>query len=178
MLQLRPYQETLINSVRNEFLQGRKSTCVVAPCGAGKTIIMAWLAQQTAVKGNSVLFAVHRQELIEQSSKTFVKLGINHGIIAPGMSVIDEPIQIGSIFTVARRLKRIQPPSVIIFDECFPAGTLIDGRPIETIKAGDTVTAWDEKLNRPVGSRVKFVFRRPVNSHLLRIKAGFLTVIL
>jgi len=117
MLQLRPYQETLIQDVRNEFLQGRRHPCVVAPCGAGKTIIMAWLAQQTAVKGNSVLFAVHRQELIEQSSSTFVKLKINHGIIAPGMPNIDEPIQIGSIFTVARRLSRIQPPSVIIFDE-------------------------------------------------------------
>jgi len=117
MLQLRPYQQGLIDGVRNEFKQGRRKTCVVAPCGAGKTIIMAWLAQQTAVKGNSVLFAVHRQELIEQSSSTFVKLKINHGIIAPGIPNIDEPIQIGSIFTVARRLHRIQPPSVIIFDE-------------------------------------------------------------
>ena len=117
MLQLRPYQETLIQAVRNEFLQGRRHPCVVAPCGAGKTIIMAWLAQQTAVKGNSVMFAVHRQELIEQSSRTFVKLGIQHGIIAPGLPNLDEPIQIGSIFTVARRLSRMQPPSVIIFDE-------------------------------------------------------------
>lgn len=117
MFTLRPYQELLIEGVRDEFRQGRRSSCVVAPCGAGKTVIMAWMAAQTAVRGQRVLFAVHRQELIDQSSATFATLGIQHGIIAPGIPANDERIQIGSIFTVARRLKKIAPPAVIIFDE-------------------------------------------------------------
>ena len=121
MFQLRPYQELLIEGVRDEFRQGRRRICIVAPCGAGKTIIMAWMAAQSAVRGQSVLFAVHRQELIAQSSQTFETLGIHHGIIASGCPVNDELIQIGSIFTVARRLTKIQEPAVLIFDEAHHA---------------------------------------------------------
>lgn len=121
MFTLRPYQELLIEGVRDEFRQGRRRTCVVAPCGAGKTVIMAWMAAQTAVQGHPVLFAVHRQELIEQSSRTFSALGVQHGIIAPGCPNTDERIQIGSIFTIARRLGKIQPPGVIILDEAHHA---------------------------------------------------------
>ncbi|CCO08251.1 DEAD/DEAH box helicase [Desulforamulus hydrothermalis] len=117
MFQLRPYQELLIEGVRDEFRSGRRKTCIVAPCGAGKTVIMAWMAAQTATKGNNVLFAVHRQELIEQSSNTFAAMGIQHGIIAPGCIATGDQIQIGSIFTIARRLDKIQPPNLIIFDE-------------------------------------------------------------
>lgn len=117
MFQLREYQELLIEGVRDEFRQGRRRTCIVAPCGAGKTVIMAWMAAQSAVRGQPVLFAVHRQELIEQSSKTFKALNVQHGIIAPGHSTSDDLIQIGSIFTVARRLERIHAPGVIVIDE-------------------------------------------------------------
>lgn len=121
MLDLRPYQELLIEGVRDEFRQGRQKTCVVAPCGAGKTVIMAWMAAQTAVRGQQVLFAVHRQELIDQSTRTFSALGVQHGLIAPGCPVSYEQIQIGSIFTIARRLGKIQAPGVIILDEAHHA---------------------------------------------------------
>lgn len=117
MFQLREYQELLIEGVRDELRSGRRKPCIVAPCGAGKTVIMAYMAAQSATRGQSVLFAVHRQELIEQSSATFNALGVQHGIIAPGCTATGDLIQIGSIFTIARRLDRITPPNVIIFDE-------------------------------------------------------------
>lgn len=117
MLQLRPYQKLLIEGVRYEFNQGRRRTCVVAPCGAGKTIIMAWMAAQAAVRGTAVLFVVHRQELIDQSSETFQALKIQHGIISPRTPATDDMIQIGSIFTVIRRLEKIRKPGLIILDE-------------------------------------------------------------
>ncbi len=116
-MQLRPYQELLVAGTREEFFQGRRRTCIVAPCGAGKTVITAWMAAQSATRGQHVLFAVHRQELIDQSSNTFADMGIQHGIIAPGCPTTDEQIQIGSIFTIARRLDKMQPPNLIIFDE-------------------------------------------------------------
>jgi len=93
----------------------------VAPCGAGKTVIMAWMAAQSAVRGNPVLFTVHRKELIDQSSKTFQDLGIQHGIIAPGCPMSDELIQIGSIFAVVKRLEKIKTPALIIIDEIHHA---------------------------------------------------------
>ena len=117
MLKLREYQEILIEGVREEFRTGKRRTCVVAPCGAGKTVIMAWMAAQSATRGQQVLFAVHRQELVDQSSETFRALGINHGIIAAGYSPSSEAIQIGMIQTVVRRLSKIEPPNLIIIDE-------------------------------------------------------------
>lgn len=117
MFQLRPYQDLLIEGVRGEFLRGLRSTCLVAPCGSGKTVIMAWMAAQAAVKGNPVLFTVHRKELIDQASETFKVLGIQHGIIAPGIPMSDELIQVGSIFTIVKRLEKIRAPRLIINDE-------------------------------------------------------------
>ena len=84
MFQLREYQELLIDGARLEFQNGNHRTCIVTPCGAGKTVIMAWMSAQAKLKGNNVLFAVHRQELIDQSSETFQALGVSHGIIAAG----------------------------------------------------------------------------------------------
>lgn len=118
MFQLRPYQEMLIEGSRLEFQSGKKRTCIVAPCGAGKTVIMAYMASQARLKGNRTLFAVHRQELIQQSSDTFQALGVSHGIIAAGYpSSHAEYIQIASIQTVIRRINKIYPPQIIIFDE-------------------------------------------------------------
>jgi len=118
MLKLRLYQEYLIEGVRDEFRQGRRRTCVVAPCGAGKTIIMAWMAAQSVVRSQQVLFIVHRQELVEQSSITFSVLNIQHGIIAAKYPMTDSIINIGMIQTVIRRLDKIKTPNLIIIDEC------------------------------------------------------------
>jgi superfamily II DNA or RNA helicase len=118
MLQLRPYQELLIDGARAEFQRGIKNTCIVAPCGAGKTIIMADMASKARIIGNRTLFVVHRQELIRQASTTFSALGISHGIIAADYPMQpNEYIQIASIQTVVRRLDKIYPPQIIIFDE-------------------------------------------------------------
>jgi len=118
MFKLRPYQEILIDGARIEFQNGKKRTCIVAPCGAGKTVIMAYMASQARLRGNRTLFTVHRQELIQQSSDTFKALGISHGIIAAGYpSAPAEYIQIASIQTVVRRLNNISVPQIIIIDE-------------------------------------------------------------
>ena len=122
MFKLREYQELLIDGARIEFQNGNNRTCIVAPCGAGKTIIMAWMSSQAKLKSNNVLFAVHRQELIDQSSETFQALGISHGIIAAGFPMnVSEQIQIASIQSVIRRIDKINAPQIIILDEAHHA---------------------------------------------------------
>ncbi|XEQ93298.1 Putative DNA repair helicase RadD [Sporomusa carbonis] len=112
----------LIEGARLEFQNGKKRTCIVGPCGMGKTIIMAWMASQARTKGNRTLFAVHRQELIDQSSKTFAKLNVSHGIIAADYPInSSECIQIASIQTAIRRLNKIPEPQIIILDEAHHA---------------------------------------------------------
>lgn len=82
---------------------------------------MAWMAAQAKSRGSRVLFAVHRQELIDQSSETFTDMGVLHGIIAAGFPMTMDEIQIASVQTVVRRLDKIQPPDLIILDEAHHA---------------------------------------------------------
>jgi hypothetical protein len=57
---------------------------------------------------------------------------------------------------------------VFIVDECFPAGTLVDGSPIETIRVGDAVSAVDHLSGRVVRRKVARVLEKKV-SDLVRI---------
>lgn len=116
---LRPYQQQFIIDVYNEFNQGHKRVVGVAPCGAGKTIIAGWMIRQATLEGKRSIFFVHRHELIRQTSETFERLGIKHGIISAGYDMqLDLPVQIASVQTLARRLKKVPAPDFLICDEC------------------------------------------------------------
>lgn len=105
-IELRDYQQEYIQKVREAYLEGYKAPCVVAPCGAGKSIIIASIAKQTAEKGNHVLFLVHRKELCEQIEETFKRIGIPKS-----------QYEVGMVQTIVRRLDRTKKPSLIITDE-------------------------------------------------------------
>ena len=116
---LRPYQESFIDDVRNEFRLNHKRVVGVAPCGAGKTIMTGWMIREVARRGKSAVFFVHRQELIKQTSETFSRLGIEHGIISSGVKMdLEKPVQIASVQTLVRRLDKISQPDFLICDEC------------------------------------------------------------
>lgn len=118
-ISLRPYQQQLIDDVGYEYSEGRRRVCAVAPCGAGKTIMTAWMARGTALSGRRAIFMVHRQELIEQTSATFTAMGIRHGLIAAGAAKeYDLPVQIASVQTLIHRLSQVQAPDLLICDEC------------------------------------------------------------
>lgn len=50
----------------------------VAPCGAGKGTMVAWMANTAADKGNRVLFLIHRRELLDQIRED---IGRDHPLI-------------------------------------------------------------------------------------------------
>ena len=123
---LRGYQEQLIDDIAYEFNQGRTRVCAVAPCGAGKTVMTGWMARAASLNQKRVLFMVHRQELIDQTSRTFSDLGIRHGIIAAkSPREYDLPVQLASVQTLVRRLPEVPRPDFLICDEChhIVAGT-------------------------------------------------------
>ena len=106
-MNLRPYQEDLVNSVRECWKHGLKSPCITLPCGGGKSVIIAEIARRTAGNNRQVLFLVHRQELCQQIDKTFRKMGVNM-----------EFCEIYMVQTASRYLNRIRDPTLIITDEC------------------------------------------------------------
>lgn len=63
----------------------------------------------------------------------------------------------------------------LIIDEghCFPAGTLVDGRPIETFKTGDVIRAFDHASGRIVMSRVlNRQVRRAASLYRITLQGG------
>ena len=103
---LRPYQEELVQRVRNAYLHGKQAPCIVLPCGGGKSVIVAEIAKRTTDKKNRVLFLVHRKELCEQIENTFRKWGVDM-----------LRCQIMMVQTASRRLSKIPYPALIITDE-------------------------------------------------------------
>jgi len=116
---LRDYQTDLINQARQAIAGKQNTVLMVAPTGAGKTALAAYMLGTAAARGNRAWFINHRRELITQSSRTFEKVGIPHGIIAAGFTPDRRaPVQIAGIQTLKNRLAQTEPPSLIIWDEC------------------------------------------------------------
>lgn len=106
MFKLHDYQEKLVNKTRQSYADGFKTPCVVAPCGAGKSVIIAEIARMTTTKGKRVLFLVHRRELIDQIRETFINNNVDVDLVNFGM-----------VQTIVRRLDKTIKPDLIIVDE-------------------------------------------------------------
>lgn len=104
--ELYDYQEDLIKRARESFINGYRAPCIVSPCGSGKSVVIAEIARKTTLKGNQVLFLVHRKELIDQIKSTFEKHGVDMRYV-----------QFGMVQTIVRKLGKIPKPKLIITDE-------------------------------------------------------------
>jgi superfamily II DNA or RNA helicase len=155
---LRPYQLATVERCRSLVNSGRRRIVFVAPCGAGKGTVLAHILASTVRKGNRGLALTHRRELVEDlAERVGQETGEPPGVILAGVEEHPErPIQVASVQTLARRDK--PPADIVLVDECFPAGSLVDGRPIESLREGDPVLSFDEATGRMVRSRVLRVF--------------------
>lgn len=149
MIHLRDYQDTCIGGVRNAYRAGKRSPLLVSPTGSGKTVMFAYISNGTSRKGNKVLILVHRQELVDQTTKTLNAFSVGHGVIAAGRTPDrTHPVQVASVQTMVRRLGAFRP-DLIIIDEAHhgTAGSwrkVIDGNPQARILG---VTATPERLD-------------------------------
>lgn len=107
-MKLRPYQEDALWGVRRCLSAGRRRVVLVAPTGAGKTVMAAEMIRLAVERGTDVLFLAHRDELIAQASQKLVSVGVDHGIIKAGADVRRPwcKVQVASIQTLhARHLR-------------------------------------------------------------------------
>jgi superfamily II DNA or RNA helicase len=104
-MNLRPYQQDMVDQIRLSYQSGHKFVLAVLSTGGGKTRIFSHIAQAAARKGNRVCILVHRQELLDQASRSLSGMDVQHGIIAAkrGMD-LSHAVQVASVGTVARRL--------------------------------------------------------------------------
>ena len=169
MTQLRDYQLEAIAEVSRKLLD---NPILVLPTGGGKTYAATELIKQLGMK---TLWIAHRRELIAQAAARLTQSGLSVGVIQAGFPERRScQVQVASVQTLVRRT--MPPAQLVIIDECFPAGTLVDGRPIETIAVGDRVSSLDVASMRLVQREVTYVFRS-VPSMLLRVRYGSHSVI-
>ena len=106
-MELREYQNDLINNIRNEIIKEKRTICAVLGCGGGKSVIQGKIAQSATQKKNEVLFIVHRKELCRQIENTFRKCGVDFDYCTVGM-----------VQTLCRRVTKLKEPKLILVDEC------------------------------------------------------------
>ena len=122
ILTLRPYQHQAVHDLRLAFRAGARAPLLVMATGAGKTIVLADILRGVASRGRSAIVLVHRRELIAQTAHKLDLAGVQHGIIAAGVTAANAPIQVASVQTLARRLHRITAqPDLIVIDEAHHA---------------------------------------------------------
>lgn len=147
---LREYQLAAVDSARDAIRAGARNVLICAPTGAGKTVIASHLIDESQAKGRRSAFVVDRLSLIDQTSSTFDRYGIPHGIVQASHWRFkpSERVQICSIQTVARR--RWPEAQLIIVDEAHTVTETVKKRiaPRDTITIGLTATPFTKGLGQ------------------------------
>lgn len=187
MFQLFDFQQRFVDEIYQSWNQGYKNVCAVSETGSGKTVIFSHIIHE--FQGASVAIA-HRQELVSQISLALARDGVRHRVIAPknviGLCIELHMAETGhSYYDVNSNcavagvdtLIRMDPADrwfkqvgLWVLDECFAAGTLIDGRPIESLKIGDYVTAFDDANGTFEQRKITHVFKNPAPKNMMRIE--------
>lgn len=123
MIQLRPYQQQMLDEARQAYAERNRAVLLCLATGGGKTITASTVVHGAAQKRNVTWWLTHRRELASQASQTFHQLGIPHGTIQAGhVSNPHALVQVASIQTIARRLDQLPEPDLIVFDETHHIG--------------------------------------------------------
>lgn len=117
MITLRPDQVAFKEALRAA-MRRHKSVLGMAPTGFGKTRVACSIVADAIAKGFRVIFAVHRDELLRQTSKALGDMSIIHDFIVPGAPYSERAqVHVASIMTLAKRLDALTRPDLLIIDE-------------------------------------------------------------
>lgn len=150
---LRPYQERAIGWLRRGVSVGHLRQVLVAPTGAGKSVIAHDIVASAAEKGKRIAFVVNRVQLVQQFSRRLAAAGIAHGILRGEESRMTwHPVLVASIQTIARRGVDF-PVDVIVIDEAHGVPGSKDYRRLlrdhpEAVVLGLTATPWAKGMGR------------------------------
>jgi DNA repair protein RadD len=123
MSELRPYQVDIIGRFHDAVDAGRRRILLVAPTGAGKTVIASAIVHTAVERGQRILFFSHRREITKQTCEKLFALGIDAGIIQAGWPARPgQSVQVASVQTLTARAIRgsaieLPPADLVIVDE-------------------------------------------------------------
>ncbi len=159
-MKLRPYQNKIIEKIRNIFQAGKKKVVMCAPTGSGKTVMFTYMVAKHLEKGGRVLVFTHRKELLQQAGSTFEAFGLEPNFIDAGSTPdLFANLHVGMIETFNRRITDLelflQQKTMIIIDEChinnftkifeyINKNTFVIGATATPYRKGKSVPALDE----------------------------------
>jgi DNA repair protein RadD len=73
-MNLRPYQQKTIQSLRQSLSNRHKRVIMCAPTGAGKTVMFSFMLQSALKRGKKCMVLTHRTELLTQSNGVLTAL--------------------------------------------------------------------------------------------------------
>jgi superfamily II DNA or RNA helicase len=121
-MKLRLYQDNVIDQFERKIAEGIRRIIIVAPTGAGKTVIASEIIMRAVAKSRRVLFIAHRDELLTQARDKLKSFEVTAGIIKAGRDKDARPqalVQVAGIQTLHARAVRAQtmelPPAEIVF---------------------------------------------------------------
>lgn len=151
-VQLRPYQVAAIEELRRRLAAGQRRVLLVAPTGAGKTVMFSAMVAAAVARGRRALVIVHRRELVEQAVDKLLQAGVEAGVILAGVPPRPElPVQVASVQTLGARQngkarRELPPADLIILDEAHHAVSPTWRRVLESypdaVMIGATATPW------------------------------------
>ena len=123
-VRLRPYQIQALERVQARIAAGVRRIVIVLATGGGKTPIAVQIILEAISRGQYVLFLAHRRELISQTYRRLVQMGVREAEV--GVLMGNDPrrrpgakVQVASVDTLRNRAK---PRADIVFvDECHRA---------------------------------------------------------
>ena len=119
MITLRPYQEELVNQIRDGLRKGDR-VIAVSPTGSGKRMVACWMAAAIESKGKRVGIVTDRRTLVNQMAEECRDHNISFGVVMGDRPRNeDASVQICSIQTLKiRKWKDLPEADVWIIDEC------------------------------------------------------------
>ena len=179
---LRPYQEAAVDDACKA-LDKHKNTIVVAPTGAGKTIMMSALIGRRYNEGKKILVMQHRDELVEQNKAKFQRINpyITTSIVNGTVKHWDGSAVFSMVQTISRERNLRDRPvfDMIVVDESHHAAADTYVRVIDAVREDNPdaeIVGFTATPNRGDGKGLRRVFSNC--SHQIEIttliREGFL----
>ncbi len=179
-MNLRDYQSACLDKSLERYQEGVNRQLAVLATGLGKAVLFAGLRSHHGFQ-KRVMVLVHREELAAQAADKIHRW--NPGLMigtemASRYAAPMDSFVVASVPTLGRRnsarLAQFRPEEFdcIVSDECFPAGTLIDGKPIEKIVVGDMIMSYDESSRTFSKQRVVRLFKNPEPRTMVTIRSA------
>lgn len=123
-IRLYPYQQRLIDDVRNGLARSRR-LIMTLPTGGGKTVCFSYMAKITSERHKKVLILSSRTEIMTQNAATIRRYGADVDCIYPATKYLPETrAAVAMVQTLQRRVKKqewqdyMQSIDLLIIDEC------------------------------------------------------------